>query len=72
MSDYTSVSVTNEAREALRRLTATITGLAGQRVSMSDALLIADRIVTQNAKSVVKVATDLEVIDSKQTSRKGS
>jgi hypothetical protein len=68
MSDYTSVSVTSEARDALRRLTAAVTGEAGQRLSMSDAVLIAERIVKKHSN---EIAATLAAIEAETHSPKG-
>lgn len=64
MSGYTSVSITNEARDVLRRLTAGITGQLGQRVSMSDALRVTEHIINQHTAEIRTSAASLGIIDS--------
>lgn len=59
--DYTAVSVSLIGRDALRRMTATMTGHTGQRISMSDALRIAEKIVVAHSADIPSVAADLGI-----------
>jgi hypothetical protein len=43
-TEFKSVSVTTEARDALRRLTWAVSDACGEKLSMSQAILIAERM----------------------------
>lgn len=58
---YTAVSLTGEGRDALRRLTAAVTGHLGQRVSMSDALRIAERLAHAHYTEIPGLAIELGI-----------
>lgn len=60
-ADYTAISVTAAGRDAARRMAAAMTGNTGQRVNMSDALRIAERIVHAHQSEIEAVAVALGV-----------
>lgn len=59
--EYVSTTITPAGRDALRRMAASMTGHIGQRVSMSDALRIAERLVHAHYTEVPTIAVDLGI-----------
>jgi len=55
-SDYTAISVTTSGRDAARRMAAAMTGHTGQRISMSDALRIAELVVAGESPGSIRSA----------------
>lgn len=55
---YTSVSVTPKAAAALRRLAAFVSGEVAERVSLSDAILVAEKLAFMHDRSIVAAAQE--------------
>jgi hypothetical protein len=53
MTDYKAVNLTREARDALRQLSFTLTGAAGQKVTLSDAVIAAAGLAAVNPAAAV-------------------
>lgn len=49
-TEFVGVSVTPEARDALRRLSVTLSVAAGRRLSLSDTIVYAEQIMTSKGK----------------------
>lgn len=54
--EYTTVSVTPEGAEALRRLSYMVSATLGQRVTLSDTIRIAEKIVFAHDLSIAEQA----------------
>ncbi len=59
---YTSISVTPDAADALRQMTAHLTGAVGRRITQSTALLIAARVVTAHLTDEAVAATAADAL----------
>ncbi len=53
---YTSVSVTPEAADALRRLSVNVSARVGRRVSQSEAIMVAEKLAFMHYASVETAA----------------
>lgn len=60
---YVSTTITPAARDALRRLAVIVTSAAGVRVSMSDALRVAEIVTAIEPEAVRAAAISLGLID---------
>jgi hypothetical protein len=69
---YTSISIPTAARDAARRMAAAMTGHTGQRISMGDALRIAERIVAAHHSEIAAVAASLGIIATAEPTPEGT
>lgn len=56
---YTSVSVTPEAAEALRRMAVTVSARVARRVNQSEAILIAEKLTFMHYTSIEAAAEEV-------------
>jgi hypothetical protein len=60
-AEHVAISVTPQGREALRGLTYALTGAAGRRVTMGEALVAAVRIASQDVPGTLAVLPREEI-----------
>ena len=69
---YTSISIPTTARDAARRMAAAMTGHTGQRISMGDALRIAERIIAAHPTEIADVAASLGIVAAPDPTPEGT